>query len=280
MSLASALWDLWPAYLAYFVGFLQIGVMWLNHHRVFQQVRDVDGVLLVLNLNLLMWVVLVPFPTAVVADYLRDGGQNATTAMALFSAVLVANAISFVALFAWITHDERIVGSLPSPAVDPDGPHPLRRRASAPISASFVPVVRGAGRGPRRVRHRGALLRLRSGDRGQRGADVGSGHVPSRRAVQVEAGDERRDRGRDRRRSHRVRPGPAGDAGATPVGPTWRPAAGRAAASIAFDFAVVADFDDEAAWRAYDTDAEHNRLRAELIRPLIAERVITQFTVA
>ena len=115
-SLASALWDQWPAYLAYFVGFLQIGVMWLNHHRVFQQVRAVDGVLLVLNLNLLMWVVLVPFPTAVVADHLRDGGQNATTAMALFTAVLVANAISFVALFAWITHDERLAGSLPSPA--------------------------------------------------------------------------------------------------------------------------------------------------------------------
>jgi len=115
-SLASALWDQWPAYLAYFVGFLQIGVMWLNHHRLFHQVRAVDGVLLVLNLNLLMWVVLVPFPTAVVAEHLRDGGHNATTAMALFSAVLVANAISFVALFSWITHDERITGSLPPPA--------------------------------------------------------------------------------------------------------------------------------------------------------------------
>src|SRR5215831_710727 len=115
-SLASALWDQWPAYVAYFAGFLQIGVMWLNHHRLFQQVRAVDGVLLVLNLNLLMWVALVPFPTGVVADHIRDGGHNATTAMALFSAVLVANAISFVALFAWITHDERIAGSLPSPA--------------------------------------------------------------------------------------------------------------------------------------------------------------------
>jgi TMEM175 potassium channel family protein len=117
VSLAAALWDLWPAYLAYFVGFLQIGVMWLNHHRLFQQVREVDGVLLVLNLNLLMWVALVPFTTGVVADHVRDGGSNATTAMVLFSGVLVANAISFVALFGWITHDERITGSLPPPAV-------------------------------------------------------------------------------------------------------------------------------------------------------------------
>jgi uncharacterized membrane protein len=113
VSLASALWDLWPAYLAYVVGFLQIGVMWLNHHRVFQQVRNVDGVLLVLNLNLLLWVALVPFPTAIVADYLRDGGQDAATAMVLFSAVLLLNAVSFVSLYAWITHDDRIIGSLP-----------------------------------------------------------------------------------------------------------------------------------------------------------------------
>ncbi len=117
VSLASALWHLWPAYLAYFAGFLQIGVIWLNHHRMFQQVRLVDGTLLVLNLNLLLWVALIPFPTAVMADYLRGGGADAATAVALFSAALLATAISFCGLYAWITHDERIVGELPPPAV-------------------------------------------------------------------------------------------------------------------------------------------------------------------
>jgi uncharacterized membrane protein len=145
VSLASALWDLWPAYIAYIVGFLQIGVMWLNHHRLFQQVRAVDGVLLVLNLNLLLWVVVIPFPTAVVADYLRDGGSDAATAMVLFSGVLVANAVSFVALFAWITHDGRLIGSLP--------PRPVVRAArvrfgiglgaygGALVLSFFVPVA-------------------------------------------------------------------------------------------------------------------------------------------
>jgi uncharacterized membrane protein len=117
VSLASALWDMWPSYVAYVVAFLQIGVMWLNHHRIFRQVRQVDGVVLVLNLNLLLWVVVIPFPTSVVADYLRDGGRDAATAMVLFSAVLLVNAISFVALYSWITHDERIIGSLPARSV-------------------------------------------------------------------------------------------------------------------------------------------------------------------
>jgi hypothetical protein len=36
--------------------------------------------------------------------------------------------------------------------------------------------------------------------------------------------------------------------------------------------AFVAEFEDEAAYRAYDTDAEHNRIRRELLAP-IAERI-------
>jgi hypothetical protein len=44
-----------------------------------------------------------------------------------------------------------------------------------------------------------------------------------------------------------------------------------------FDYAVVGDFDDRAGWRLYNEDPEHNRLRAELIGPHIAERVTVQF---
>ena len=39
-----------------------------------------------------------------------------------------------------------------------------------------------------------------------------------------------------------------------------------------FDYAVVADFEDEAGYRAYDLDAEHNRIRRELVAPIV-ERV-------
>jgi uncharacterized membrane protein len=52
------------------VSFLTIGVIWLNHHRIFEQVARVDGPLLLLNLNLLLWTALIPFPTAVVAEHL------------------------------------------------------------------------------------------------------------------------------------------------------------------------------------------------------------------
>jgi uncharacterized membrane protein len=112
-TLAGALWDQWPSYLAFVLAFAQIGVIWLNHHRLFDQVRRVDGKLLLLNLNLLMWITLIPFPTAVVADHLRDGGEPTRTAVAVFSIALFLTAISFNALYLWITHDDRLVHALP-----------------------------------------------------------------------------------------------------------------------------------------------------------------------
>jgi len=43
-----------------------------------------------------------------------------------------------------------------------------------------------------------------------------------------------------------------------------------------WDFAIVADFEDEAAYRVYDQDAEHNRGRARLA-PLTEQVVRVQF---
>jgi hypothetical protein len=43
-----------------------------------------------------------------------------------------------------------------------------------------------------------------------------------------------------------------------------------------WDFVVVADFDDEAGWRAYTAHPVHQSIIAELIRPLVAERAAVQ----
>jgi uncharacterized membrane protein len=116
-TLAHALWQQWPSYLAYLVSFLTIGVIWLNHHRLFTQVVRVDGPLLVLNLNLLLWTGLIPFPTAVVAEHLGGAGEAAQTAAALYCGVLLGMSLAFGALFAWVTHTDRLLGRLPPPGV-------------------------------------------------------------------------------------------------------------------------------------------------------------------
>jgi uncharacterized membrane protein len=71
----------------------------------------------VLNLNVLLWTALIPFPTAVVAEHLGEGGEPARTAVALYGGVFLLVALSFGALFAWVTRDDRLLGQLPPPEV-------------------------------------------------------------------------------------------------------------------------------------------------------------------
>ena len=47
--------------------------------------------------------------------------------------------------------------------------------------------------------------------------------------------------------------------------------------AMAADIAVSAVFEDVAAWHAYDTADEHNRIRAEVFGPYVANRTVIQF---
>jgi hypothetical protein len=49
------------------------------------------------------------------------------------------------------------------------------------------------------------------------------------------------------------------------------------ASSGTHDFAVVADFDDEAGWQAYDAHPDHDRVRSALIRPVEADRAVVRY---
>lgn len=63
-SLASALQDALPEVVAYAASFLQIGIMWANHHALFRVVDRVDQLLLLANLLLLGLVSFLPCPPA------------------------------------------------------------------------------------------------------------------------------------------------------------------------------------------------------------------------
>jgi hypothetical protein len=44
-----------------------------------------------------------------------------------------------------------------------------------------------------------------------------------------------------------------------------------------WDFAITSDFVDADAYRAYDADAEHNRIRREMFAPICADLARVQF---
>src|SRR5579872_1033893 len=53
-GLWKALGDEWPMFVAYVTSFLTIGVIWLNHHRLFNHIKHVNTTLMLLNLLLLL----------------------------------------------------------------------------------------------------------------------------------------------------------------------------------------------------------------------------------
>ncbi len=100
-SLWSALVGQWPAYVAYVTSFLVIGILWVNHHSVFRQIRYATRGLMLINLTLLMLIVAVPFVTSLVADYVTEPGINAKVAMATYNGVALAIAVSMTMLWGY-----------------------------------------------------------------------------------------------------------------------------------------------------------------------------------
>ena len=108
-DLSGALLRLWPAYAAYLVSFLTIGIIWVNHHTLLAHCRRVDRRFLYLNLMLLIAVGIVPFPTALVGQYILSE-HAATAALVVYGLGALLIAIAFTGVFLYATYDHRLVG--------------------------------------------------------------------------------------------------------------------------------------------------------------------------
>jgi uncharacterized membrane protein len=104
--LATALVQQWPSYLAFVLSFFYIGVMWMNHHRMFTHIRRSDDTLLILNLLLLLGITAVPFPTAVLAANLGNPDQK--TATVFYNAVYIVIAVFFNVLWRYAVRRELV----------------------------------------------------------------------------------------------------------------------------------------------------------------------------
>ena len=118
-KLIDQLGDHWPSLVAYLISFFMIGIIWVNHHVLVRTIKVVDRTLLFLNLVLLLFVVLIPFATATVAEYLSapeyltHGGQDTRVAMAVYAAVFLGMSVGFGVIFEWTLHGERVFQPVP-----------------------------------------------------------------------------------------------------------------------------------------------------------------------
>ncbi len=124
IALAHELLRLWPAYLAYLVSFLTIGIIWVNHHTVFRQFGQVDRTLLFINVFFLLVVAFIPFPTRVVAEFARSGDDRRAAAV-LYGATMTLMGLLFLVL--WLYGSRRLL----RPDAD--------QREVSGITRSFVP---------------------------------------------------------------------------------------------------------------------------------------------
>ncbi len=123
-SVAHGLVHAWPSYVAYAISFLTIGIIWVNHHTVMQQIDRIDRTFLFINVVFLMIVAFSPYPTRVLAETLRDGSKAAAFAYGLTFTLM---AISFGTMWFYAARGRRLI------ATDAD------QRVVSGISRSFAP---------------------------------------------------------------------------------------------------------------------------------------------
>lgn len=108
-GLAHALAEQWPSYATYALTFAVIGIMWVNHHALFERIGATTRSLMYLNLLLLGAIAFLPFPTALLSHYLLHGGEDARVAAAAYSVNALIIALSFSALWAYLARTPAVL---------------------------------------------------------------------------------------------------------------------------------------------------------------------------
>lgn len=114
--LGHALAHSWPSYAAYMTSFATIGIIWVNHHTVIDQLSHVDRRFLFINLFFLMVVAFIPFPTQLVAEHIRGGGADARDAALAYGLTCTLMAVSFGLMWRYVVHERRLLRSDADPA--------------------------------------------------------------------------------------------------------------------------------------------------------------------
>ncbi len=127
LRVAGGLWRAlaheWPSLVGFVISCVTLGIMWINHHAMFEYIRRADRRLMIVNVLFLMAISFVPFPTAVLADHLQDPATR-VAATAFYSASFVLCALGFNLVWWAGTRDRRLL----APDVHEEGLRTITRR--------------------------------------------------------------------------------------------------------------------------------------------------------
>jgi uncharacterized membrane protein len=113
---------LWPNYLGFLISFVTLGVMWANHCVIFRYIARTNHVFTLINLFLLLCIAFIPFPTALMADYLGHPAQE--VGLIVYSGTFVITAVAFNLVWIYARNGNRLL----DPAADPEAVSSISRR--------------------------------------------------------------------------------------------------------------------------------------------------------
>jgi uncharacterized membrane protein len=105
-EVAAAIGALAPRIFAYALSFAVVGLFWLAHWRRYLLIEHVDEGLVLLNIVLLGFVALIPFPTALL-------GEHGDVPIAVIVYALILSATGFMGTVTWVWADRKRL-------IDPD----------------------------------------------------------------------------------------------------------------------------------------------------------------
>jgi uncharacterized membrane protein len=108
-GISEKLIEIWPAYAAYAVSFLTIGIMWINHHVIVDQLGKVDRTFLTLTVVFLMLIAFVPFPTHLMAEYIDKGFEDARAAAVAYGITFTLIAVFYNVTWRYAAWERRLL---------------------------------------------------------------------------------------------------------------------------------------------------------------------------
>ena len=85
----------WPSYLAYLVSFATLGILWIENHGMMSAVRSIDRRFLERTLAFLLFISVIPWPTALAANYADHSFPEARAAAVLYAATMLMMGLTF-----------------------------------------------------------------------------------------------------------------------------------------------------------------------------------------
>jgi uncharacterized membrane protein len=106
----------WPSYVAYLVSFVTIGLLWIEHHGMMSAVRGIDRRFLERTLAFLLFISIIPWPTALAADYADQAVPEARATAVLYAATMLMMGLTFTWGWRYLAAHPALVAEAARPA--------------------------------------------------------------------------------------------------------------------------------------------------------------------